>query len=127
MAQLVILPTINPNTETKNCVEYAESKKRVFSSMYFCAHVAQNSGENFIFRIFEAIFLLGSPGFESRISHDFSHAKEVEDIGLTNQHCKRSKMCLFIPKEEARRSVCLITPLKKGSFQNLKYFKSNAM
>jgi hypothetical protein len=43
-------------TETKNCVEHAESEKRVFSSMYFCAHVAQNSGENFIFGKFKAIF-----------------------------------------------------------------------
>jgi hypothetical protein len=33
-------------TETKNCVESAESKKWFFSFMYFCAHVAQNSGEN---------------------------------------------------------------------------------
>jgi hypothetical protein len=31
----------------------------------------------------------------------FPHAKEVEDIGLTNQHCKRSKICLVIPKGEA--------------------------
>jgi hypothetical protein len=27
-----------------------------FSFMYFCAQVTQNSGENFIFRIFKAIF-----------------------------------------------------------------------
>jgi hypothetical protein len=31
----------------------------------------------------------------------FPHAKEVEDIGLTNQSCKISKICLVIPKGEA--------------------------
>ena len=32
------------------------------------------------------------PGFESRIRQGlFPHVKEVEDIGLTNQPCKRSK------------------------------------
>jgi hypothetical protein len=39
------------------------------------------------------------PGFEARISHGFfPNAKEVEDIGLINQLCKRSKICLVIPK-----------------------------
>jgi hypothetical protein len=31
----------------------------------------------------------------------FLHAKEVEEIGLTNQPCKSSKICLIIPTEEA--------------------------
>jgi hypothetical protein len=40
--------------------------------------------------------------FESRICvMVFPHAKEVEDIGLTNQPCKRSKIGLVIPKGEA--------------------------
>jgi hypothetical protein len=47
------------------------------------------------------------PGYESRISHGFSHAKEVEDIGLTNQPCKRSKICLVIPKEETMTHLVL--------------------
>jgi hypothetical protein len=31
----------------------------------------------------------------------FPHVKEVEDIGLKNQPCKRSKTCLVIPKGAA--------------------------
>jgi hypothetical protein len=34
------------------------------------------------------------------LDKSFPHAKEVEDIGLTNQPCKRSKICLVIPKGE---------------------------
>jgi hypothetical protein len=52
---------VRPFTETKNCVEYVDSEKLFFSPMYFCAHVAQNSGENFIFRIFKANLFLGVP------------------------------------------------------------------
>jgi hypothetical protein len=37
----------------------------------------------------------------------FPHAKEVEDIGLTNQPCKRSKICLVIPKGEAMTHLVL--------------------
>jgi hypothetical protein len=41
-------------------------------------------------------------GFDSRVMHGFvPHVKEVEDIGLTNQPCKRSKTCLVIPKGAA--------------------------
>jgi hypothetical protein len=37
----------------------------------------------------------------------FPHVKEVEDIGLTNQPCKRSKICLVIPKGEAMTQLVL--------------------
>jgi hypothetical protein len=37
----------------------------------------------------------------------FPHAKEVEDIGLTNQPCKRNKICLVIPKGEAMTHLVL--------------------
>jgi hypothetical protein len=46
--------------------------------------------------------LNGAPevaGFDSRVMYGFfPHVKEVEDIGLINQPCKRSKTCLVIPK-----------------------------
>jgi hypothetical protein len=39
-------------------------------------------------------------GSNQRAMHGFfSHVKEVEDIGLKNKHCKRSKTCLIILKE----------------------------
>jgi hypothetical protein len=41
------------------------------------------------------------PGSNSGKVIVFPHVKEVEDIGLTNQLCKRSKICLVIPKGEA--------------------------
>jgi hypothetical protein len=37
----------------------------------------------------------------------FSHAKEVEDIDMTNQPCKKSKLCLVIPKGEAMTYLML--------------------
>jgi hypothetical protein len=47
---------MSTDTETENCVETGESENLFFSSMYFCAHIAQNLDENFIFCIFKAIF-----------------------------------------------------------------------
>jgi hypothetical protein len=35
----------------------------------------------------------------------FSHEKEVEEIGLTNQPCKRSKTCLAIPEGQPRPNI----------------------
>jgi hypothetical protein len=33
-------------------------------------------------------------GFDSRVMHGFfTSVKEIENIGLTNQQCKRSKIC----------------------------------
>jgi hypothetical protein len=37
----------------------------------------------------------------------FLHAKEVGDIRLTNQPCKKSKICLVIPKGEAMAHLLL--------------------
>jgi hypothetical protein len=52
--------------------------------MYFCAHVAQNSGENFIFRIFKAIFFLG----------DILTWNEVEN--LTKQQLKTCNIYVLL-------------------------------
>jgi hypothetical protein len=57
----------------------------------------------------------------------FPHGKEVEDIGLTKQLCKRSKICLVFPKGEAMTHLVLSASFAFAITEFIEIVKQNRL